>query len=164
MLSPKQQAMSLLTWVRSISEMMLKDIPESGFVKQACPTDNHPLWVLGHLASTDAWIGGVLGIPGISMPDGHDKLFGGGSKPLADPKAYPKYEELKALFDSNRKAVLAWLEGASASALETPLKEKTGGFTTDPIDAMHKLAWHEGYHFGQVASVRKALNLKPIMG
>lgn len=161
-MTPKQQAKSLLTWVRSVSNLTLTDIPESAMTRQGTPHDNHPLWVLGHLASTDAWIGGLLGIPGMTMPD--RKLFGQGSRPVSDSKAYPACVEVKRVFDGNRAALLEWLEGATNAALETPLKEKTGGFTTDPIDAMHKIAWHEGWHFGQITSVRKALNLKSVVG
>ncbi len=163
-MSPKQHAASLLTWVRTTSESMLKDMPESAMTKQSCPTDNHPLWVLGHIASTDVWIASVVGAPGITAPDSYNGLFGGGSKPVADANHYPKLAEVKKLFDSNRAALLKWFESAPDSALAVSLKEKTGGFANDPIDAMFKIAWHEGWHFGQVASARKALGLKPVMG
>lgn len=163
-MSPKQHAVSLLKWVRTISEGMLADMPESAMTKQACPTDNHPLWVLGHIAATDVWIAGMLGIPGVSTPDTYNGLFGGGSKPVADAKVYPKMADVKKLFDSNRAALLAWLEAAPELALAVSLKDKSGGFANDGFDAMFKIAWHEGWHFGQVASVRKSLGLKPLMG
>lgn len=163
-MSPKQHAASLLKWVRTISEGIVNDIPESSMTKQACPTDNHPLWVLGHIASTDVWIAGMLGISGVAVPESWNGLFGGGSKPKADAKAYPKVAEVRKVFDANRAAVLKWLEAAPDSALTVSLKEKSSGFANDPIDAMFKLAWHEGWHFGQAASVRKALGLKPVMG
>jgi hypothetical protein len=162
-MTPKQHAMSLLTWVRTVSESMLKDIPETAMTKLCSPTDNHPLWVLGHLAATDVWIADMVGAKGVTVPESYNKLFGSGTKPVADPKGYPKTAEVKALFDSNRKAILAWLEAATESQLAEPLKEKSGGFATDPIDAMHKIAWHEGWHMGQIATVRKSLNLKPAM-
>ena len=55
-MSAKQHAVSLLKWVRTISDGIVSDIPESAMTKQACATDNHPLWVLGHIAATDVWI------------------------------------------------------------------------------------------------------------
>ncbi len=61
-------------------------------------------------------------------------------------------------------ALLNWLDTADAKALAMPLTEKTGGFTSDPVDALYKLAWHEGWHMGQVATLRRALGLKSIFG
>lgn len=163
-MSTKQHVTSLLTWVRSMSESMIKDMSESAMLHQNCPTDNHALWTLGHLAATEAWMAGVIGISGVSVPETYAKLFGSGSKPVCDAKAYPKLAEVKKLFDSNHAAILKWLESAPDSALSASLKDKTGGFADDAIDGMMKLAWHEGWHFGQVASARKALGLKPVMG
>jgi hypothetical protein len=163
-MSTKQHVASLLTWIRSVSEGMIADMSESALVHQNCPTDNHAIWTIGHLAATDAWMAGVIGIPGVTVPDSYKALFGGGSKPVSDAKAYPKFSDIKKVFDSNRKAVLKWLESAPESALSVSIKDKTGGFANDPIDGMLKLAWHEGWHFGQVASARKALGLKPVMG
>ena len=163
-MTPRQHANAVLKFTRKISTDLLKDYPEAKYTWQTSPSDNHPTWVLGHIALTDAWIGGVLGIKGIANPDGWDKLFGSGSKPVNDPKAYPSIAEVKKTFDTNRAAVVNWLEAAGDTDLAIPLTEKTGGFMTDPIDGMFKLAWHEGWHFGQVATLRKAQGLKPIMG
>jgi len=163
-MTPRQHAVSLLKFVRDYSNKLIKDFPEGKATFQASPTDNHLAWVLGHLASTDAWIGGALGIPGTAVPETYGKLFGGGSKPLPDPKAYPPLAELRKAFENGRAAVLKWLETAPDAALATPLADKTGGFCTDPIDGALKIAWHEGWHFGQVANCRKALGLPNALG
>lgn len=158
-----QHAANLLKWVRFVSDSVIKDFPESAMTRMESPTSNHALWVLGHLASTDAWIASVANIPGISVPETYAKLFGSGSKPVASAASYPKPAEVRKLFDANRAALLKWLESASPAALATPLKEKTGGFCDDPIDGLYKLAWHEGWHFGQVATIRKAMGLPSVM-
>jgi len=163
-MNPRQHAISLLNFTRKISNDMLKGIPEDKFTFQSCPTDNHVLWVLGHVATTDVWIAGVVGAAGITVPESYQKAFGQGSKPVSSPREYPSATEARKLFDSNRAALLKWYESAADAALAVPLKDKTGGFAEDPIDAALKIAWHEGWHFGQVASVRKALNLPPVMG
>jgi hypothetical protein len=87
-----------------------------------------------------------------------------GSKPVPDPSKYPGASEVRTLWESNRAALIKWLETAPDSALQVPLSEKTGGFATDPLDAFCKLCWHEGWHFGQVASVRKSLGLPNALG
>jgi hypothetical protein len=163
-MNPRQHAVSLLRFVRSISDGILKGFPDDKLTYQTSPADNHVLWTLGHLASTDVWIAGAVGAQGAAFPETYQPLFGQGSKPVSDPKKYPPLTELRTSFDDNRAAVLAWLESAPDSTLSVNLKDKTGGFASDPIDAALKLAWHEGWHMGQVATLRKALGLPPVMG
>jgi hypothetical protein len=162
-LSPRDQAVALLTWVRTVSNKLIGDWPADKTCHQNCPADNHPTWVLGHLASTDAWLGSELGFKA-SVPANYKEFFGGGSKPNPDPSKYPPFAEVKKHFDGTRAALIQWLKTAPDAALTKDLKEKTGGFTTDPIDAMHKVAWHEGLHMGQVATLRKSLGLPSVMG
>jgi len=163
-MTPTEHASSLLKFVRSISTGLLKDMPDSAMLRQNAPTDNHALWVMGHLALTDSWITGVVGAQGVRIPDSYKKVFDAGTTPVSDPKVYPPVAEVREVFDAARAALIQWLESAPQSALTVSLKEKTGGFALDPIDAVHKIAWHEGWHFGQVASVRKSLKLPPVMG
>lgn len=163
-MSSRQQTIEYLKFIRSISNGILDGIPEAKLTHLCSPHDNHPMWVLGHLAATDHWIAGNVGATGTTWPDGWNDHFGQGTKPVADGKKYPPAAEVKKVFEANRKAVLAWLEKAPESSLNVSLKEKTSGFANDPIDACLKLGWHEGWHMGQAASVRKALGLKPVMG
>lgn len=163
-MTSRQQVIDLLKFVRSISDGILKGFPEDKMTWQTGPEDNHALWVLGHLASTDGWLASMVNAPGTTAPESWQKPFGQGSKPVSDPKQYPSVAELKKAFDENRAAVLKWFETAPESALATPLKDKTGGFMNDPIDGAMKIAWHEGWHMGQVATLRKALGLPSVMG
>jgi hypothetical protein len=163
-MNPRQHVASFLRFTRSAGESLLKDLPPDKAAFQPCPTDNHVLWVLGHLTGTDVWIASLVGAKGTSQPEGWDKLFGTGSRPLPDLKKYPPLEQVRKVYDANRSALLNWLESASESALAKPLKEESQGFAADVLDAFYKLGWHEGWHFGQVAGVRKALGLPAIFG
>lgn len=147
-------------FTRLMSLKTLADWPADKLTFQRGPEDNHPLWVMGHLAGTDAWIGGLLKIPGTEVPEAYQALFGMGSKPLPDLKAYPAVDEIRGCFNGARSAIRHWLDNASEKDLATPLKDATGGFADDAADAFHKLCWHEGWHLGQVATLRKALGLK----
>lgn len=160
----RQQIINFLNWVRGTSISLLKDWPADKFCHQIQPSDNHPVWVMGHLASTDAWIGKEFGIPGTGVPETYAKLFGGGSKPTSNAADYPPAAEVRKSFDQTRAAMLAWLEKAPDAVLNASIKEKTGGFADDGWDAVLKLAWHEGLHFGQVATIRKGMGLPPVMG
>lgn len=162
-MNTREHAASLCTFVRSVSGMILKDWPEDKHAFQLSQYDNHPLWVMGHLASTDAWLGGVMGAD-IKVPDSFSKLFGMGSKPAGNAKDYPSFASVRATFDETHTKLLAWLAAASEADLGMQLKDKTGGFTTDPVDAVLKGAWHEGWHFGQVSTLRRALGLPPVIG
>ena len=159
----QKQATDVLAFTRSMTNSLFKDFPEGHWTHQPSPTDNHALWVLGHLAITDAWYCGVVGATGASMPDGYEALFGMGSKPVSDSSKYPKPAEVRKLFDANREVLTNWLQKASPAELGMPLKDKTGGFMSDPVDGALKMSWHEGWHSGQLASVRKALGLPSVM-
>lgn len=159
-MTPREHAIAVLEFSRWYSDNLMKGFPEDKWTYQPTPTDNHVLWVMGHLAGTDAWIGGVVGAS-IAVPEHVQKAFGMGSKP--SPTGNPSAAEVKKAFVESRAALLSWLKSAPGAALMTDLKEKTGGFATDPLDAVFKIAWHEGFHFGQVANIRKALGLPPTM-
>jgi hypothetical protein len=82
-----------------------------------------------------------------------------GSRPTSDLKAYPPADEVRGHFNGARSALRHWLDNATAEDLAVSLKEQTGGFANDPLDAVMKLCWHEGWHMGQVATLRKNLGL-----
>lgn len=163
MLAPSSPACSriaeLMHFVRLFSIKTVNDWPAERLTFQRGPEDNHPLWVMGHIAGTDAWIGGLLKIPGTEVPESFQKLFGQGTKPVSDASIYPSLGEVRGYFDGARTAIRHWLDNADDAALATPLKDVTGGFASDAQDALHKLMWHEGWHIGQVATLRKALGL-----
>lgn len=164
MSTAREQAVSLLQWVRGVSNGMLKDWPKDKWTYQSSPKENHALWAMGHLAQTDAWIAGVLGIPGVDMKEAWSPLFGQKSSPSTDAAKYPNADEVKAWFDANREKLLAGVAKLSDAQLGASLKEKTGGFANDGFDALLKTAWHEGWHMGPVATARKTLALPSIMG
>ena len=158
-MTTRAHLIDLLQFTRLISLKGVNDWPQDKLTFQTGPEDNHVLWVMGHLASTDAWAGSVLKIPGTEVPEAYQKLFGMGSKPQADQAAYPSLAEIRGYFDGCRSAIRNWLETADEKALATPLKEATGGFANDATDMLMKLCWHEGWHMGQAATIRRALGL-----
>lgn len=159
--SARDQAISFLEFARWYSHGMLKGIPDDKYTFQPSKTDNHVSWVLGHLAGTEAWICDVVKAPNGDAPKDVREAYGMKSKPSVPAKHTP--EQLRTLFEQTRAAFIAWLKTADDAALSQDLSAATQGFATDPIDAAHKIAWHEGFHFGQVANVRKALGIEPFM-
>lgn len=160
--SAKKYADTFIRWTRVVTLQLLNDWPADKWTFQRTPEDNHALWVMGHLAITDAWLAGEIGIPGVSVPESYHKMFGMGSKPAANAAEYPSADEVRGVFSECRGAVLAWLESATEAQLAASLKEKTGGFADDVLDAFLKSAWHEGWHSGQLGTLRRAMGLKSI--
>ena len=82
----------------------------------------------------------------------HTRLAGHIEKQLADQP-----------LDLENAVVLAWLDTADEKVMAIPLKETTGGFADDGTDLCMKLCWHEGWHVGQIATLRRALGLPGVM-
>lgn len=162
-MTPRQHTIRVLKFAREVANGFFSGIPEDKLTYQSCPTDNHPLWVMGHLAATDAWFGGVMKIRGVTVPDEWQKLFGMGSTPSPDRSIYPPLAEIRERFDTNHQLIIEWFEGASEEELATPLSDQTSGYALDPVDFLLKAAWHEGWHMGQVATARRALGLPRII-
>ncbi len=158
-------AMSYVRFVRDISEKMLKDFPEREAGLRIHPTHVPAVWIVGHIAATDGWFGSVIGVQGLAVPERYNALFAGGkSNPVPDSKDFPPMSEVVGVFRGARAAMLKWYEGATPAALAVDLREKSGGFLENPLDALLKTGWHEGWHFGQLASIRKALGLPSVLG
>lgn len=155
--------LSLLEFTRAMSNRILQDWPQDKYAFQNSPHDNHPLWVVGHIACTDVWFSTLVGV-NLKIDEALAKKFGGGSKPSANAKDYPSFPELHRMFEQNRAAMVEWFKAAPESLLASDISAQTGGFATSPLDAMLKCAWHEGWHFGQVATIRRSLGLPNVMG
>lgn len=151
-----------LVTARGVTDKLIDGMPDDALTHQTCPTDNHALWTMGHLAGADCFFGGMCGAK-THQPDTYQALFGMKSKP-GPRHLYPPVQAVRDTYKATRAALLDWLRNASDADLCQDLREKSGGFVTDPVSAMMIAAWHEGWHGGQIASIRKALGLPPVFG
>lgn len=143
---------------------LLKDFPESKAAHQPCPSDNHLLWHLGHLAVTYEWFAAALDGKPKGGNEAVDKLFASGSKPVADAKAYPPVKDVRARFDAAWTRLMNAAESLRDEDAAKPALVEGGGFLKDRLDTVDKAAWHDGWHAGQISGLRKALGLKPMWG
>ena len=97
-----------------------------------------------------------------ALPESYSKLFGYQTKCEGDAKKYPTCAEVKKHFDAAHTALIKAARAASDQTLNASLKEKSGGFAEDGLDVLLKGVWHEGWHAGQIAGLRKSLALKPV--
>lgn len=160
-MNAKERALKNMEFARGCTRNLLKDWPDDKATFQPAPTANHVLWTLGHLATTDEWLHGMITDHKSQLPETYSKLFGYQSQVQPSAKAYPPFVEVKKYFESVREALLKAANAASESDLTKPLGEKGGGFALDGIDALDKSSWHEGWHAGQLSVIRRALGLKP---
>lgn len=160
----RDRALALARFARSVTLNLIKDWPTDKLTHQAAPTDNHVLWTVGHLAGSDAYIAKCCGAPPLEIPESLAKATGMGSKPSPRAADYPPLPEALRVLEKARKDLERWFETAAPAQLSQSLKEKTEGFADDPVDLLAKMAWHEGWHAGQIASLRKSLGLPPVIG
>ncbi len=164
-MSSVKHAVELMTFSHGMLNTMLASLPAEKMVYQVHPTGNHALWTLGHLACTYAWFSTTIDAKGAgAIPESWGALFGMGSKPVGDAKAYPSVAEVRAAYDAAFAAYVKQVEGLSESDAWTACASDTGGFAKSKIDAAYKCAWHDGWHLGQIADLRRALGLPSVMG
>lgn len=89
--SLKQHALESMTFAHGYVQKLTKDVPDSKALYQSCPTDNHVLWTLGHLATTYGWFAILLdakanaGIPNPGTPSSAWK-----ASPAPTPASTPR--------------------------------------------------------------------------
>jgi uncharacterized damage-inducible protein DinB len=90
-------------------------------------------------------------------------LFERGSNP-GDAGKYPSPEELVAAWQEVKAELSAALEEASEEALAAPGPEKIPSFDGKLSGTLAFMAWHEGYHVGQAAYLRRWLGHGQVAG
>ena len=125
---------------------------------------NHALWVLGHLACTDNYFLTSLGQREAVIEESWNKLFGMGANPIADPTAYPSLGEIKAGLQRTRDALIDWLGSLDEQQLAAPLPDELLGFAPTFAAVAGSIAWHEGFHAGQLSAIRRSLGLPRLFG
>lgn len=159
-----RRAVDLARWSHGLTMSLTSDWPEDKWTFQPAGQVNHALWCLGHLAATYEWGSGLIDGRPSALPETFAKCFNSGTKPHGNAGEYPKVADVRAACDKAFERFTAAAENLTEPKLTQSLKDSTGGFATDYIDLVHKLAWHDGWHGGQIAAIRKTLGLKSIMG
>jgi hypothetical protein len=157
----RQYALNILAESREITVSMLADIPEDKLLHQPFPGANHALWLMGHIAATDDNFAGLYDGGQGQLPEQYQKAFGMGSKPVADPAAYPPVAEVRQQLEATRRRLIAAVESATDAALAEPLPDDWKDFAPDKLAFLSSMAWHEGMHAGQLTVVRKSLGIAP---
>lgn len=146
---------------------------EADRIRTAPGLPNHAAWCLGHCALFMHRIAEKLDAGG--LPDdefiagsgrGDARRYGTesvafGSDPSAEPEGFPSLVRCREIFSSGTEH----LAGAIRSLSDEQLNATVQFFPKYAAPAWHivaRMAFHNGFHAGQVADLRRALGMKSI--
>jgi uncharacterized damage-inducible protein DinB len=135
-------------------EMNLKDLSHEDTLLQPPGGGNCMNWVIGHVLATRSQLFVMLGLEPFWSED-QTRVYERGSRPLTEPQQALPLDELRAKFRESQEVLLARLPEVTPAELETPLPEP-GEILGDTVgSAADFLQWHEGYHMGQIGTLRR---------
>jgi uncharacterized damage-inducible protein DinB len=146
------------------NEMMLRKALDGLTLGQLFfrPTEiNNPmLWIAGHIVQTRT---SILKLMGEEFDTGWGGLFTRGCV-LKDAASYPTISEILATLDSLSARLHARLTSLSDEQLSSPAVGPKFPNSDTLLEQVGFLAWHESYHVGQLAYIRKSLGFAGIGG
>jgi hypothetical protein len=160
----RDHAIGIATFAHGMTARAASGFAPDQVTAQTPGCANHALWTLGHLASTASWLATLVDGKPHSVPESYYGLFGPGSKPVSDPATYPPFDEVRRAFDDTFQRLVSAASGMSDEEMKSPCLADSMGFCADKLDVLHKGAWHEGWHVGQLATLRRELGLPTVFG
>ena len=151
-----------LEYSRHFVNALLDTIPEDQLCHQPFPGANHALWIMGHVASVDAFLLQACGGPPDPQLEQLQPVFFMKSQPSPQLNDYPPAAQVRAWFQGTRKTVLDWFRSQNEEQLSTPLPEGLREIAPDRLSLIARLAIHEAGHGGQLTMIRKSLGLPPV--
>jgi uncharacterized damage-inducible protein DinB len=125
-----------------------------------CETSNSMLWIVGHLVWARSMVLRSLGAPWTKPWLAE---FARGKK-LSDDAQYPSSQEMILAWNEASAALTAALEAAPAQTLSASAGERSPSFDGTIGGLVNFLAYHEAYHGGQAAYLRRWLGKDGIAG
>lgn len=116
------------------------------------PAGNNINWVVGHIVHYRSIILELLGQDPIWEKEANATLYGFDSQPLPDGAGYP-LDDLMSHLDASQDTLLQTLAAWEDTQLDTPLSD--GNATIG--QRLDFFAWHEGYHLGQIALLKRVI-------
>lgn len=155
----------------------LAGFDDSNHTRQAPGLPNHVAWNLGHLALTmhrvaekfDArppsefdFFSGKSAPPGSVRPADRFEIesVSFGSTPVGDPAKYPSLARCVEIYNHGCDRIAGAVRAADDATLERPVPWGNG---QTPLWALaQRMIFHNGDHTGQIACLRRALQMKSI--
>lgn len=157
------QTLTLHRFTLGYLQRLAADVADADLARQFHPGQNHPAWLLGHLAVTADFglhlLGGAPRVPRAWRP-----LFGPGSQPAAQRGLYPGQAELLSAVGAGFAALVEQAAGATPEKL-------AGDHGFEPLKAAlptvgdmlaHLLVTHLMLHTAQLSQWRRNYGLPPL--
>jgi uncharacterized damage-inducible protein DinB len=122
--------------------------------------NNPMLWIAGHITQTRAVI---LALTGNPFNTGWSDLFARGSA-LGDQKTYPSITEIHRLLGQVGEKLYTTLESRDEEQLARPFSGIELPHVKTAADQLALFVFHDSYHVGQLAYIRKGLGFPAIAG
>ncbi len=152
---------------KKLTTELLADMSDLPLTEPTPNGGNHPLWVAGHLAYSEANLTNHILFGRTNPLSPWKELFAGGSKPTPDASRYPSMQEVLAKWDEVRVDTIKILDSLSDEDLEKPAANPPEGreeFFGNYGKVFSILALHAMMHRGQVADARRAAGREALMG
>lgn len=150
---------------RNWTNSLLADVDESRWFNPPAEGLGHVAWQVGHLASSQIILVHMRCFGkqyADCAPNEFQKLFGRGSTPVADSKAYPPIRAIRSFFDRTQAECLAMIATLPASELDKPAGVEPHPMFTHKAGAIGMAAMHEAFHAGQIALIRRLQGKAPL--
>jgi len=116
---------------------------------------NSVAWIAGHLAWTRSRLCGLLGVP-VEFP--WSDVFARGARP-PEPEELPSLEEVRQAWQTISARLMTRLDELTEAELAAPAARPMPIADRSLRGSIVFLAYHEGYHIGQLSFLRKWMGL-----
>ncbi len=159
-----ETGLGALSFSRDVLTSLLEDIPQDKLTHQPAPDANHALWIMGHLAITDAFFLSRIAGQEDQRFEAWKDMFFMGSTPTPDVFDYPPHAEIRDFLITCRGQLVVWFKALHVVQLKVPLPDDLKRFGPTHAGLMTSLAVHEGLHAGQLTLIRRSLGISPKFG
>ncbi len=143
---------------QAFTERLLADFPADQARFRPAPTDNHAQWILGHVAVGYDDVAALLDGEPRRLDATHRGLYGWSSKPSDTARdEEPPFDVLVERLARSRDRLREAVDAASDEQLAAPPPDDLAYIGPTHAALAMSCAWHEGWHAGQLASIRRAL-------
>ncbi len=145
-------------------KMTLGDFTDAEMMVRPAPGANHPLWQLGHLTGSEAYMMNQVK-PGAmpELPAGFDDRFDNKNNKSDAPKSYgATRQELLDTFAKVRAGTIALIQSLKPEDLDKPSPNTFGGMCSTIGSLLSLVSSHTVMHLGQMQVARRKVG-KPVL-
>ena len=139
---------------RSVVGANLAGLTHDDSLVQPRPGGNCVNWVLGHLLTVYNGVLPLLGQEPV-MDEAALKHYARGAPPIRDHAEALDYEKILAGWNQAVERIDAGLAGLTPDALDRPVKSPTGNPNETVRSLLTTIMFHQAYHAGQTAVLRR---------